>query len=80
MIDEDPAPEDIERFSGETGFCPDCGEEVWDDAGQCPSCGAVLAGRTATRHPARGQLRRRWIVLIAVIVLLAFAVAILGRW
>lgn len=80
MIDEDPSPEDIERFSGETGFCPDCGAEVWDQAGQCPSCGALLAGQTATRHPVQGQLRRGWIVLVAVIVLLAFAMAILGRW
>ena len=80
MIDEDPSPEDIERFSGETGFCPDCGEEVWDQAGQCPSCGAFLAGQTATRHPVEGGLRRRWMVLVAVIALLAFALAILGRW
>ncbi len=80
MIDEDPTPQDIERFSGETGFCPDCGEEVWDQAGQCPSCGTFLAGQTATRHPVVGRLRRRWKVLVAVIVLLAFAMAILGRW
>ena len=80
MIDEDPTPQDIERFSGETGFCPDCGEEVWDQAGQCPSCGAFPAGQTATRHPDQGQLRRRWMVLVAVIALLAFAMAILGRW
>ena len=80
MIDEDPTPEDIERFSGETGFCPDCGEELWDQAGQCPSCGVFLAGQTATRHPVEGRLRRGWIVLVAAITLLAFAMAILGRW
>ncbi len=80
MIDEDPTPEDIERFSGETGFCPDCGEELWDQAGQCPSCGVFLAGQTATRDPVEGRLRRGWIVLVAVITLLAFAMAILGRW
>ncbi len=80
MIDENPSPEDIERFSGETGFCPDCGEEVWDQAGACPSCGTILGGETATRHPAARRLRRRWIVVVAVIALLAFAMAILGRW
>ncbi len=80
MIDEDPTPEDIERFSGETGFCPDCGAEVWDQAGQCPSCGTILAGQTATRHPVAGTMRRRWIALIAVIVLVGFALAIFGRW
>jgi hypothetical protein len=80
MIDEDPTQEDLERFSGDTGFCPDCGEEVWDQAGQCPSCGALLAGQTATRRPLEGRLRRGWIVLVAVIVLVAFVMAILGRW
>ena len=80
MIDENPSPQDIERFSGETAFCPDCGEEVWDQAGACPSCGTILGGETATRHPEAGRLRRRWIVVVAVIALLAFAMAILGRW
>ena len=80
MIDEDPTPEDLQRFSAETGFCPDCGEEVWDQAGQCPSCGTLLAGQTATRRPVEGRLRRRWIAVVAVIVLVAFAMAILGRW
>jgi hypothetical protein len=80
MIDEDPTPEDLQRFSGETGFCPDCGEEVWDQAGQCPSCGTFLAGQTATRRQGKGPFRRRWIAVVAVIVLVAFAMAILGRW
>lgn len=80
MIDEDPSPQDIERFAGDTGFCPDCGAEVWDQAPACPSCGSMLAGGTATHHPVEGGLRRRWIVVVAVIVLLAFAMAILGRW
>ena len=80
MIDEDPTPQDIERFSGETGFCPDCGAEVWDQAGRCPSCGTILAGVTATRHPVAGNMRRRWIAMIAVIVLVGFALAIFGRW
>ena len=80
MIDENPSPEDIERFSGETGFCPDCGEEIFDQAGACPSCGTILGGETAARHPVADRLRRGWIVLVAVIALLAFAMAILGRW
>ena len=33
MIDEDPSDEDLDRFAGEIGYCPDCGEEVWDASG-----------------------------------------------
>lgn len=79
MIDEDPSPEDVDRFGGETGFCPDCGEEIWDQAAACPACGSIL-GETASRHPLAGRARRLWIVIVAVIVLIAFALAILGRW
>jgi len=36
---EGPSEEDLERFSREdTGYCPECGEEVWDDAPQCKAC------------------------------------------
>lgn len=78
--DEGPSPDDIERFSGETAYCPRCGAEVWDDAGACPACGAVLGGDTSAVHPITGGLRRRWLMLVAAIVLLAFVLAILGRW
>lgn len=80
MVDDGPSPEDLQRFSGETGFCPDCGAEIWDGAGVCPSCGAVLVGDIGSRHPVEVMLRRRWLTLVAVIVLLAFLVAILRLW
>ena len=80
VTDEGPSQDDLERFSGETAFCPRCGEEVWDQAGTCPACGELLGGETSARHPIEGGLRRRWLVLVAVIVLMAFVLAILGRW
>ncbi|MEE2972131.1 MAG: hypothetical protein VX672_03310 [Planctomycetota bacterium] len=45
MLDDDPSDEDVDRFSGEMGFCPDCGEEIWDEAWQCPHCGEVVENR-----------------------------------
>ena len=45
MLDDDPSDEDLDRFSGQTGYCPDCGEEIWDEAWQCPHCGAVVENR-----------------------------------
>lgn len=45
MHDEDPSDEDVDRFGDDTGWCPDCGREVWDEAWQCPHCGAVIEGR-----------------------------------
>ncbi len=77
MLDEGPSPEDLRRFSGETGFCSECGAEVWDGAAVCPSCGAVTAGDIASRRPIERMFRRRWLTLVAVIALLAFLVAIL---
>ena len=72
MIDQDPSPEDLERFSGDTAFCPDCGAEVWDQAEVCSSCGAYLHGETVSQPPVQGWFRRRWLTLVAVITAIAF--------
>ena len=77
MIDEDPSPEDLDRFSGETGWCPQCGAEVWDQAEFCPACGAQVGGRTLSRPPVEAGFRRRWLLLVAIIALLAFLIAVL---
>ncbi len=72
MIDEDPSPDDLERFSGETAFCPNCGAEVWDQAEVCSSCGAYLHGETVSEPPTQGWFRRRWLTLVAVVTAIAF--------
>jgi hypothetical protein len=69
-IDEDPSPEDIERFSDATAYCPDCGAEVWDQADVCPKCFAYLGGDTATRSPMQEWFRRRWILLVIIVLII----------
>ncbi len=76
-MDEDPSREDIERFGGETAWCPECGAEVWDMAEFCPSCGAQVGGRVLTRPPVDTWLARRWLILVAVAALVAFLIAVL---
>ncbi|MDP6541907.1 MAG: zinc ribbon domain-containing protein [Phycisphaerales bacterium] len=73
MPDEGPSQEDIERFSrNETGFCPNCGEEVWDDSTQCNSCGFWLQEGTSSRHPVNDIFRKQSFAIIGVIVIIAF--------
>ncbi|MHC5112809.1 MAG: hypothetical protein ACYTGP_00100 [Planctomycetota bacterium] len=72
MIDEGPSPEDIERFSDETGYCPACGAEVWDATPRCPECGAWIEGATEAQHPEQAAARRKMVALIAILTLIGF--------
>lgn len=70
---EGPSEEDVERFSREdTGYCPDCGEEVWDDAPQCKACGSWMDTGASSRHPIDADFRKQSFAIIGVIVLIAF--------
>ena len=71
MTDDEPTDEDVDRFSGETGFCPDCGKEIWDEAWQCPHCGEVVENRIRREEgsdPASRQVSNRAIVLVIVVL------------
>lgn len=70
MIDEGPSSEDIERFSAETGHCPFCGAEIWDQADVCPKCRNYIGGDTLSRHPVETWWRKKWGVLVILAVLL----------
>jgi predicted nucleic acid-binding Zn ribbon protein len=70
---EGPSPEDLERFSrddalGHSGTikCQQCREAIYDDADVCPYCG------TFQLHGARRTRRSLWMVVVAIIVLMAF--------
>ena len=76
--DEGPSPDDLARFGSDTAFCPECGDEVWDQAEFCPSCGAHVGGDTLTRPPAETWLRRRWLILVALLALAAFLLLMVG--
>ena len=74
-LDEDPSEEDQLRFGDETGYCPDCGREIWDEAWQCPHCGEVVENRIRREggsDPASRQISSRAILLViaALVVIL----------
>lgn len=73
--DEGPGPDDLQRFGGDTAFCPECGTEVWDQVEICPSCGSLIGGRTRARPPVEHWLRHRWLILVALAALVAFVIA-----
>jgi len=69
-MQEDPSSEDMARFSSETGFCPECGAEIWDEAFACPECDAIVEGQVTREQPASSKLSRRTaIVLVAVLIM-----------
>jgi len=78
MVDELPSSEDMDQFSHETGYCPECGEEIWDEAYACPNCDSVVEGNVLRDgqgpHGARIGFRTV-VVLVAILVgaLLLFA-------
>lgn len=37
--DENPSPEDVERFGSETVPCRGCGADIYDEAEWCHKCG-----------------------------------------
>ena len=77
MVDELPSAADIERFGDDgdqTGWCPECGASVWDEAESCPSCGAWIGGRVLRRPPAATAFHRRMMVVITIAILIVFFV------
>ncbi len=76
MIDEGPSPEDLNRFASDTAHCPECGEEIWDQAEFCPACKTHLGGGTISEPPVAHDIKHRMITIIALLTLLAFMLLI----
>ena len=72
MIDEGPSIEDIERFDRDTGYCSECGAEIWDQSDFCPKCGLALTKGAMSRPPIEDWWRRRSISLIGLLTVAAF--------
>ncbi|MFO0873230.1 MAG: hypothetical protein U0575_04580 [Phycisphaerales bacterium] len=77
-IDEGPTPDDLRRFNRETGYCPDCGAEVFDQADVCPKCFAYLGGDVLSKHPIQRWWNRKWIGLVIAAVLVAMLLMTFG--
>lgn len=72
MTDEGPSLDDLNRFGGDTAYCPECGEEIWDQAEFCPKCRAHLGGRTSSHPPEVSHFNRLFYIAVAIIALIAF--------
>lgn len=72
MINEGPSAHDIERFSDETGRCPNCGAEVWDQAEFCPECGDQIGNDISRLGPIDRDMRNRMFIFIIVLVVIGF--------
>lgn len=71
--DEGPSQEDIERFSEhETGYCPHCNEEIWDDATKCPECGMWLQSGVMQQNQMARYFKNKFVVCIIIALLLGF--------
>lgn len=74
MIDEGPSADDLERFSEDTAYCPECGAEISDLSEFCPQCGAAVSGRLGSRPPTEAWFRQRWKQFVVILVLIGFVV------
>ena len=73
--EDDPQPEDIERFSDPTVRCPACGREMLDEMEICPHCGHAVHERERHRPlPAVAA-----VVAVLLIVAMLILLALTGR-
>jgi hypothetical protein len=74
--DEDPHDAaDRARFSSEKGFCPECGEEIYDAADICPKCFSWIDGAT---HRRRTRFSTGFRKLVVTALLAAFLSGTIG--
>ena len=73
MYDEGPSQDDVDRFSSHnTGYCPHCGEEIWDDATKCTKCGTWLQEGVVHQDLEVRSFKKKFLVLVVVALLICF--------
>jgi predicted amidophosphoribosyltransferase len=75
MRNEGPSDDDLNRFGNEgsqSGWCPDCDAEVYDEAEFCQECGNQISGRVLRRPRAATVFRKRMIILVTLVVIAVF--------
>jgi len=68
-------PESHEHQS-QTGYCPECGAEVWDQVEVCPKCRAIIGGDVLHRPPVERWWRQRWRAIVVVAILIALTMVL----
>ena len=72
-LDDGPSDADLDRFNRDQyGYCPDCSEQVYDDAEFCPSCGMQISGRISNKPRTQRDAQNRLTIIIVVLVVLGF--------
>lgn len=69
--DDGPSLDDLNRFGRDTGYCPHCGAEVYDQAMFCPQCTRPIEGNVRSEHPSRSrEFDAKWIAVVAIFIVL----------
>ena len=63
---EGPSQADLERFSGVTRPCPQCGAELYDDVELCWKCGHALQ-----EAPGKAPW---WIIAVAIVMVVGIVI------
>ncbi|MEY2716390.1 MAG: hypothetical protein RIT24_2733 [Planctomycetota bacterium] len=72
-LDLDVEDSGSSRVQRDTGFCPECGAEIYDAADICPKCFAWIDGETTRHDPKRRRAAQRWNLLVVWAVIGAIA-------
>jgi hypothetical protein len=67
-----PSAADVERFSGVTVKCPECGSELFDDVAVCWKCGRALTVGREGKVPL-------WALIAAAVIIAAMGLVLLPR-
>jgi hypothetical protein len=73
--DEDPSDEDLERFGGDTAWCPACDAEIYEDSVECPKCGEMIEQGLAHRPDQHRPSQQKVTSLTAILLIVAIVIA-----